>query len=498
MYLKILLVYPTYPDTFWSFRHILGLISKKAGFPPLGLATVASMLPVEWEKRLIDMNVTSLSDEDVQWADYVFISAMDVQRKSARDVIGRCNDLGVRIVAGGPMFTTSHEEFDGVDHFVLNEAEVTLAPFLRDIENGCARHVYASEERPDITRTPNPVWNLLDMKKYASMNVQYSRGCPYNCEFCDITFLNGHRPRTKGADQLVAEMESLYQHDWRGSVFVVDDNFIGNKKKLKAEVLPALIEWSERRGYPFSFTTEASVNLADDEELMNLMVRAGFSTVFLGIETPDERSLEECGKFQNRERDMVATVKTLQNHGFQVLGGFIVGFDNDTPSIFRRQIEFIQRSGIATAMVGLLNAPKGTRLYERLRKENRLLKAVSGDNMDFSINFKPKMDWGTLVTGYRDILNTIYSPKNYYERVKTFLREYRPPQGRKHGMKPYEVWTMIKTLWMLGVREKGRVYFWKSLITILLKYRSAIREFMTISAYGIHFRKIAEQGNSLG
>jgi radical SAM superfamily enzyme YgiQ (UPF0313 family) len=493
--LKILLVYPTYPDTFWSFGHILSLISKRAGFPPLGLATVASMLPEQWEKRLIDMNVSSLGDQDVQWADYVFISAMDVQRKSASDVIERCNGLGVKVVAGGPLFTTSHEEFDGVDHFVLNEAEVTLAPFLRDIENGCAHRIYTSDERPDVTRTPNPVWKLLDMKKYASMNVQYSRGCPYNCEFCDITFLNGHRPRTKDAHQLVAEMESLYQHGWRGNVFIVDDNFIGNKKKLKAEVLPVLIEWSERRGYPFSFTTEASVNMADDEELMRLMVRAGFSTVFLGIETPDERSLEECGKFQNRERDLVATVKKIQNHGFQVQGGFIVGFDNDTPSIFRRQIEFIQRSGIATAMVGLLNAPKGTRLYERLRKENRLVKAVSGDNMDFSINFKPKMDWGTLVAGYRDILNTIYSPKNYYARIRTFLREYRPPQGRKRGIRPHEIWTITKTLWALGVKEKGRVHFWKNFATILLKYRSAIREFVTISAYGLHFRKVAEQGN---
>ena len=261
--MRILLVYPTYPDTFWSFRHILGIISKRSGFPPLGLLTVAAMLPGDWEKRLVDMNVSSLRDEDLEWADYVFVSAMVVQKASAQEVIRKANAMGVKVVAGGPLFTTGHEEFGGVTHFVLNEAEVTLPPFLRDLANGCARHIYTSTEWPDVEKTPVPLWQLLDMKKYATMSVQYCRGCPFNCEFCDIPFLNGHRPRTKDANQFVRELDAIYEQGWRGGVFIVDDNFIGNKRRLKAELLPAVIRWSEAREYPFPFNTEASVNLAD-------------------------------------------------------------------------------------------------------------------------------------------------------------------------------------------------------------------------------------------
>ena len=495
--MKVLLVYPTYPDTFWSFKHILGLASKRAGFPPLGLVTVAAMLPGDWEKRLIDMNVASLHDEDIRWADYVFISAMVIQRRSSEEVIRRCNELKTKVVAGGPLFTVSYDEFEAVDHFVLNEAEVTLPPFLRDLESGSAKHIYSSMERPDIAATPVPLWELLGMKRYASMSVQYSRGCPFNCEFCDIPFLNGHKPRTKGADQLVEELESLYRPGWRGNVFIVDDNFIGNKRKLKEEVLPALIGWSEARGYPFTFNTEASVNLADDEELMQLMVRAGFRTVFVGIETPDEESLAECGKFQNKGRDLVATVRAIQNQGLQVQGGFIVGFDSDPPSIFERQIEFIQRSGIVTAMVGLLNAPRGSRLYERLKDEGRLLKDPSGDNMDFSTNFMPKMDWGILIDGYKRILDTIYSPRNYYERVRTFLREYRPPQwGRQIVLRPLHLWVALKALWALGFKAEGRKHFWRSLVSTLLKYPRSLPEFFTVALYGLHFRKVAERGSA--
>jgi radical SAM superfamily enzyme YgiQ (UPF0313 family) len=274
--MKILLVYPRYPDTFWSFKHALKFVSKKAAFPPLGLLTVAAMLPEEWEKKLVDINVTSLTDSDIKWADYVFVSAMTVQKESVKDVISQCKKLGARIVAGGPLFTTGYKEFDGVDHFVLGEAESTLHPFLEDLEKGCARHIYASNERPDISKTPIPLWSLINMRQYSSMNLQYSRGCPYDCEFCDIIILNGHTPRTKGKEQLISELDALYEQGWRGDLFIVDDNFIGNKRKLKVEILPALIEWREGKKYPFAFCTEASINLADDEELMRLMVDAGF------------------------------------------------------------------------------------------------------------------------------------------------------------------------------------------------------------------------------
>ena len=495
--MKILMVYPQYPDTFWSFRHALKFISKKAAFPPLGLLTVAAMLPKEWDKKLVDMNITSLTDKDIKWADYVLISAMVVQRDSVKEIISRCKKLSTKLIAGGPLFTTGHDEFDGIDHFVLGEAEVTLSPFLEDLEKGCAQHIYNSDKRPDINETPIPLWSLINMKKYSSMNIQYSRGCPFNCEFCDIIILNGHNPRTKDKEQMLVELEALYSQGWRGGVFIVDDNFIGNKKKLKTEMLPAIIKWIKEKKYPFIFLTEASINLADDEELMRLMVEAGFQRVFVGIETPNEESLAECHKLPNKNRDLVASVKKIQNHGLEVQGGFIVGFDSDPLSIFKSQISFIQKSGIVTAMVGLLNAPRGTSLYQRLKKENRLLEGFSGDNTDCSLNFIPKMNYESLINGYKHILNTIYSPKHYYERIKTFLKEYKPPKTKmKPQFKFHFVGATIKSVWILGIKEKGRRYFWKLIASTLLRYPRSFPLSMSLAVYGFHFRKIAEKLSS--
>ena len=492
--MKILLVYPRYPDSFWSFKHALKFISKEASFPPLGLLTVAAMLPKEWQLKLVNMNMTSLSDNDIGWADYVFISAMVTQRSSAKEVIAHCREMGAKIVAGGPLFTTEYEELEGVDHFVLGDAEAILPLFLSDLEAGCARHIYSSSEQPDIAKTPIPLWSLIDMKKYSSMNIQYSRGCPYNCEFCDIVVLNGHKPRTKSQAQMLAELEALYQRGWRSGVFIVDDNFIGNKKKLKAEILPAIISWTKERKYPFAFSTEASINLSDDEELMRLMVAAGFNTVFIGVESPNEESLDECGKFLNKNRDLIASIQKIQNHGLEVQGGFIVGFDSDPLSIFKSQINFIQKSGIVTAMVGLLNAPHGTRLYQRLENERRLLKGMSGDNTDCSINFIPKMNYETLINGYQHILKTIYAPKQYYERVKILLREYKP-QKRKTGIigiKFYHIEAVLKSMWFLGVKEKGRWHYWKLFMVTLLRRPRSFPLVINLSVYGFHFRKVVE------
>ena len=496
--MKILLVYPQYPDAFWSFKHALKFISKKAAFPPLGLLTVAAMLPEEWQKKLVDMNITTLTDENIKWADYVFISAMIVQQESVKEVIARCRELHTKIVAGGPLFTTGYEQFNlgDVDHLVLGEAEDTLPLFLEDLQKGCAQHIYESSEHPEITKTPVPLWELVDMGKYASMNVQYSRGCPFNCEFCDIIILDGHRPRTKDKSQLIAEFEALYGQGWRSSVFIVDDNFIGNKRKLKEETLPAMVEWSQKRKYPFRFFTEASINLADDEELMQLMTKAGFDTVFVGIETPNEESLVECSKFQNVNRDLVASVKKMQNYGLEVQGGFIVGFDSDPVSIFKSQINFIQKSGIVTAMVGLLNAPPGTRLYHRLKKENRLLPYGSGDNTDGTMNFIPKMNQETLITGYKNVVKTIYSAKPYYERIKTFLEEYKPQKPRKAAegkIHFYEIKALIKSMWVLGVKEKGRRHYWGLFSSTLLRKPRLFPLFITLTVYGFHFRKVAEK-----
>ena len=491
--MKILLVYPSYPDTFWSFKHVMKFISKKAAFPPLGLLTVASMLPNGWQKKLVDMNTAHLWDKEIKWADYVFISAMVVQQNSVKKVIKRCNKIGTKVVCGGPLFTADHQEFDGVDHFVLGEAEVTLPAFLTDLASGRAKHIYTSGERPVITSTPIPAWDLLDTKKYFSMNLQYSRGCPFDCEFCDITVLNGRVPRTKSKEQMIAELEALYKRGWRKDVFIVDDNFIGNKNKLKREILPAMIDWMKLRKHPFSLFTETSINLADDEELMKLMSKANFTTVFIGIETPNEESLVECNKFQNKKRDLVASVKKIQNYGFQVHGGFIVGFDNDPKSIFDNQIDFIQKSGIVTAMVGLLNAPTGTRLHKRLQKENRLLDRISGDNTDLSMNFVPKMDMADLIDGYQKIIKTIYKIQNYYARIKTFLKEYRPKQKRwSSPIRVYEFKAFFKSLWQLGLKEKGRFQYWKFLGWTLFKHPRALSVAITFAIYGVHFRRTVE------
>jgi radical SAM superfamily enzyme YgiQ (UPF0313 family) len=489
--MKILLIYPETPHTFWSFRSALKFISKKSSEPPLGLLTVAAMLPDHWEKKLIDMNVSELRDKHIGWADYVFISGMNVHTESIKEIINRCKSIGTKVVAGGPVFTFDYQEFDGVDHFVLNEAEITLPPFLEDLEKGCPKPIYTSENFPDIVKTPVPEWNLLEHRKYASLSIQYSRGCPYNCEFCSITMLNGRKPRTKSKEQLIAELEALFNYGWRGSIFIVDDNFIGNKVKLKRKILPALIEWSKERNYPFSFYTEVSINLADDEELAKMMVAAGFHMTFIGIETTNPLSLEECGKSQNLNRDLVAAVKKLQNLGLQVSGGFIVGFDNDPPHIFEQMIQFIQRSGIVTAMVGLLDAPSGTRLFQRLKSENRLLKVSNGNNTDGTMNFIPKMDPQKLLKGYQDIVKTIYSQKEYYERVKTFLQEYRPPLKKNITIKYYDILALLKSLWILGVMEKDKRFYWKLIFFTLLKYPRRFALSVTMAIYGYHFRRIA-------
>lgn len=487
------MVYPKYPDTFWSFKHALKFVSKKASFPPLGILTVASMLPKEWEKKLIDMNVSVLTEDDLEWADYVFISAMVVQKKSAMEIIRRCKKLGIKMVAGGPLFTSGYEEFEDIDHFVLNEAESTLPSFLDDLKKGCTHHIYTSKEWPDLRETPPPQWELINMKKYDSMCIQYSRGCPFNCEFCDVVVLNGNKPRTKSKDQILEELEVLYSRGWRSSVFFVDDNFIGNRKRLKTEILPFLIDWMKQKNYPFSFSTEASINLSDDEELMRLMVKARFKKVFIGIETPNEESLTECDKYLNKNRDLIACVKKIQSNGLEVQGGFIVGFDNDPPSIFERQISFIQKSGIVTAMVGLLNAPRGTRLYHRLKKEERLLNDPSGDNTDFSINFIPKMNIETLMDGYKKILNTIYSPKHYYKRVITFLKGYKPkPLKKKINLKFSNFKAFLKSIWLLGIKGKERLHYWKLISWTLVRHPRFFHLAISLAIYGFHFRKIVQ------
>jgi radical SAM superfamily enzyme YgiQ (UPF0313 family) len=486
--MKVLLLYPEFPDTFWSFKHALKFIRKRASLPPLGLLTVAAMLPRSWEKRLVDLNVRTLRERDLAWADIVFISGMIAQRASVQALIARCRAAGKTIVAGGPLFTSEHAQFPGVDHFVLNEAEITLPEFLRDLEAGCPKPHYASTVFPDVHDTPVPLWELAELRRYASMSIQFSRGCPFDCEFCDVTAKFGHRSRTKSAEQIIAELDALVARGWRGQVFFVDDNFIGNKRVLRTELLPALTAWQQKRRHRLTFFTEASINLADDEPLMQAMVAAGFDAVFIGIETPDEAALVECNKRQNQGRDLVADIKRLQRAGLQVQGGFIVGFDTDTPSIFRRQLEFIQKSGIVTAMVGLLNALPDTRLYARMQREGRLIGDSTGNNVDGTTNFIPRMDVEALRDGYRRLMETIYAPGPYYQRVRTFLREYKQPKF--HFSFNLGLWmAFARSAVRLGIVGRERFQYWRLLAWTFFRRPTQLPTAVTLAIYGHHFRK---------
>jgi len=488
--MKILLVYPEFPDTFWSFKHALRFVRKKASSPPLGLITIASLLPREWEKRLVDMNVEALKDSDLRWADMVFVSAMVVQRKSTIDAIHRAKLCGTKVVAGGPLFLGEWQNFTEVDHFVLNEGEITLPEFLRDLTLGTPKRVYETTEYADICTSPVPMWELVKTKNYDSLAIQYSRGCPFNCDFCNITAILGHRPRTKSALQLISELEKMTSLGWNRNIFFVDDNFIGNRKQLKEEILPAIIGW--RRKHPdIRFITEASINLADDAELMKMMAEAGFISIFVGIETPDVASLEECHKGQNQNRNLVDSVNTLQRNGMQVMGGFIVGFDADSSNIFRQQVDFIQKSGIVTAMVGMLQAPFGTKLYDRMETEGRILHEMTGDNTDGSTNIIPKMGAGTLEAGYRRLMKGIYEPKFFYQRVKTFLSVYNPRLApvRIHWD---ELVAFFSSIWRLGIFGRERREYWKLFFWTLARYPRKFGLAITFAIYGYHFRKINE------
>ncbi len=501
---KILLVWPRFPDTFWSFNHALPFLGKKAYVPPLGLLTVAAYIPRDIAVRLVDLNTRALDDADMEWADVVFVSAMIVQAPAVVEIVQRCKAHGRVVVAGGPFFTESFDNFDFVlrgsgptfdaciDHYVLGEGEDILAEFVADFLAGKARRVYRATGFPDITGTPVPRWDLIDAAAYQSLPVQYSRGCPFNCEFCDIVVLNGHKPRTKTVFQVIAELEAILATGFRGVVFFVDDNFIGNTRKLKAEVLPAIVAWQEQHGHPFTFNTEASMNLASDHELVDLLVRAGFRSVFLGIETPSESALKECGKVQNTHLDLLRAVKYLQGEGLTVHAGFIVGFDSDDETIFDRQFRFIQEAGICGAMVGVLQVGPKTRLHARLSGEGRLVQGgVTGDNLSDELTFVPKMGADALVAGYRRLLARLYSPRHYFARAKTFLEAYKIIPSKTVPRAKAPAGRFLKILWAVGVRKGGRWPFWKLFGWALFKRPAALLPAISLALTGYHYEKIA-------
>jgi radical SAM superfamily enzyme YgiQ (UPF0313 family) len=488
---KVLLIYPEFPNTFWSFKHALNFEGKLSAFPPLGLMTISAMLPEAWERRLIDLNIESLSEADLDWADFVFLSAMLVQRESLEKIIELCSKKGKRTVVGGPYVSTTHQPLPA-DHIFVGEVEETFFEFLQDLELGIPQKIYRSTSKPGLSTAPIPDFGLAKLGKYSAMSLQYSRGCPFQCEFCDIIEIYGRVPRTKSNQQMLKELEALYEVGWRGMVFIVDDNFIGNKKNVK-NFLPVLAQWSAEKNNPFTFVTEASVNLAEDSELLEMMRKAGFRRVFLGIETPVEASLKEARKTQNTHRSLLESVTKIQKNGMEVMAGFIVGFDQDPEDIFERQIEFIRQSAIPLAMVGLLTALPDTQLWRRLEREGRLLKESSGNNTDGSLNFVPRMDQSRLVEGYKKILNTIYCPQEYYQRVLDSLERvtHITPEHRYGSLQ--ELAAFIRLVWKLGFFDSGRKEFWRFLRNVWFKHRPQFTQAMTLAAMGFHFRKLTEE-----
>lgn len=494
--MRILMVYPEFPDTFWSFKHALKFINRKINNPPLGLMTISSLLPVNWEKRLVDMNINPLTDRDIDWCDMVFISAMDVQRRSVHQVVTKVKERGKPIVAGGPMFSGPIDDFPQIDTFIQNEGEITLPLFLADLESGVkVKKIYSSNDFPDLRNSPLPDLSIINLDDYDTMSVQLSRGCPFHCDFCNVTALLGHIPRLKSVDQIIAELDQLHSAGWRRNVFFVDDNFIGNKKYIKEEILPALIEWHEDKP-GFRYSTEASINMADDPELLDLMARAGFVDVFIGIETPNRASLVECNKKQNSQRDLIKNINVIQNHGMHVMAGFIVGFDSDTSDIFDQMITFIQESGIVTAMVGLLQAPFGTTLYDRLKSEGRILREMSGDNADGTTNIVTRLNPEALKKGYFKIMESIYSPELLYPRIKTFLVQFQPVQQRL-TLRYNEVLAFLKTIFRMGLNFKEARYYWNLFFWTLSHDVKKIPMAITLVIYGYHFRTVTHQNKKL-
>ncbi|MBW1846393.1 MAG: B12-binding domain-containing radical SAM protein [Deltaproteobacteria bacterium] len=493
---NILLVYPEVPtNTYWSFKYALKFLKKKSAMPPLGLITLAALFPENYNLRLIDMNIEPLNEKDIQWADAVFVSAMIIQKESLKKVIADCNRLKTPVVSGGPYATSSYQEIDGVDHFVLGEVEDTFKNFLQDLEKGNAKKIYRQPERPDITSTVTPRFDLLDMNAYSSMSIQYSRGCPFKCEFCDIWKVYGNKPRVKSAETVIRELDVLYQSGWEGPVFMVDDNFIGNKKHVKKELLPVIIEWQIKHGHIFRFTTEASINIADDNELLAQMRDAGFNQVFIGIETPSTEALKETGKFQNLKIDMVEAIQTVQEYSIEVMAGFIIGFDTDKEDIFDRQISFIQQTGIPQAMVGLLNALPGTELSDRMEREGRLLAIPDGNNTHaMATNFVPLMDSVKLKEGYKKVLGAIYDSnlKNYFNRCNKLLDNIKPSKHFQRQIRFDEIRMLLKSVFRQPFTAYGFQYI-KFVLRNILHNRDTFAEAIRFCIIGHHFHTITQE-----
>jgi radical SAM superfamily enzyme YgiQ (UPF0313 family) len=481
--MNALLVQPLAPKTYWGFQYAVGIVGKGAPHPPLGLATLAALLPKDWKLRIADLNVAPLHDADLEWADAVLITGMLVHKASMHEVIARARKVGVRTVVGGPGASTRPEEFDDADHVFTGEAEGRLDALVAALEKGEGPHVLSppGDAKPDMAIARVPRFDLLARSRYTSMSVQYSRGCPFQCEFCDIIELYGRSPRTKTPAQVLEEFDALHALGWRGSIFVVDDNFIGNRKEA-AKLLPEIARWQREHKRPFELYTEASVDLASLPALVDSMVDAGFTTVFLGIETPSKESLKLTRKLQNLKLPLQDSVLRLTHAGLEVYAGFIVGFDSDGEHIFEVQREFISSLPIAAAMIGLLTALPNTALWRRLEKEGRLRTDATGDQFGRP-NFDPSLDERTLLEGYRDLLAALYEPAAFYARCEKLVAEIG--RGRSRALSLRDVAMFIRILVGLGLRSPRRRHFWRLLFKAARRPQ-AFAKAMSIAVAGEH------------
>ena len=489
--MRVLLIYPVFPQTFWSYDKILELVDRQVLLPPLGMLTVAAILPQEWEFKLVDRNIREVSQAEWEWAELIIFSAMIVQKSDLLEQIQEAKKRNKLVAVGGPYATSLPDEpkAAGADFLILDEGELTLPLFVEAIAKGSTSGTFRATEKPDITITPIPRYDLLELDAYDSMSVQFSRGCPFQCEFCDIIVLYGRKPRTKKPAQLLKELDCLYKLGWRRSIFMVDDNFIGNKRNVKL-LLRELKTWQEAHQYPFDFNTEASVDLANDPELMQLMVQCNFNAVFLGIETPDESSLKLTKKFQNTRGSLADTVDQIIRAGLRPMAGFIIGFDGEKKDAGKRIIDFVEEAAIPTAMFGMLQALPLTALWGRLERENRLRDSTRLDiNQTTLMNFIPTRPIEDIANEYIEAFWTLYEPKTYLDRVYRCFLKLGTPQHESTFTMPH--WVDIRALaiviWRQGIKRNTRWKFWHHLFGIFRHNRAVWEHYLTMCAHNEHF-----------
>ncbi len=493
--MRVLLVYPLFPKTFWSYEKILDLVNRKVLLPPLGLITVAAILPQSWEFKLVDRNVRDITAAEWEWADLVILSAMIVQKDDLLAIVQEAKRRGKPVACGGPYPTSMPEvlqEVD-VDYLILDEGEITLPMFVEAINKGETSGIFRTEEKPDVTNTPVPRFDLLDFDAYDSMSVQFSRGCPFQCEFCDIIVLYGRKPRTKDPAQLLAELDYLYELGWRRGVFMVDDNFIGNKRNVKL-MLQALKIWQQEHQYPFRFNTEASIDLAADQELMDLMMDCYFDAVFLGIETPDEDSLQLTKKFQNTRSSMVESVEAITKTGIRVMAGFIIGFDGEKSGAGDRIARFAELTGIPTTTFAMLQALPHTALWHRLEKEGRLRDTSGNLNQTTLMNFVPTRPVEEIAKEYVEAFSNLYEPHAYLDRVHSYFLKLGVPRVHPPAKLPalMDLKALAIIVWRQGIKRDTRGRFWHHLFSIIKNNPGVWEHYLIVCAHNEHFMEYRE------